>query len=632
MTFLEEEAITVSSSMSGPVSAPGAPALEIRELTQADVEEWADLLRRVNATDPRVVAWAPEVLHTRFSNDFGVDGPSSLAGAWLDGALIGYARVRQDGGAESRLLRLAGTVDPAVRRQGIGTRLLRWSMGTVYKWTRVLGPIDVIVDAAAAEEDLRAILEQLSFREASTFAEMSRTVSADTIPTATRGLVVVPFRAEEHEAAALDVHRSARGEGADSEFLTVLAKQTFRPELSRVALDPDSGAVIGYLLVVHAPGDTQGWVDAIGVRRSERGRDVTAQLIVSALVGLCEDGLTSAGMGFMIDATAEQDLAVCASLGFEMTLSWTRFVRSVEPQVESAVSISVTPVAELSGAELDDVAAWVAPRNGPRQTYVGYLGTYAPQVRAELDALSPGAVVAQLHYGGHRMAMMIGEWDPESSRAWLHGPWAAADEVADAVFAALEPYLPAAKNEWEVFCDRSNRMVTGFAERHGLLPDGAFDILQVARGGQLPTPVNTVTRYDEAHFAAFEKLHYNAHPDTHLTAERIVTEGVPLWLGFYDGEVRGYITIRRSAGESIARIEHMSTAPSLAEGARTQLKTDLLASALSQIFDEPEINQVEITTRTVTSDPAAAAVGFQLIRQMGLYRTVPRLTTHVSSD
>lgn len=367
------------------------------------------------------------------------------------------------------------------------------------------------------------------------------------------------------------------------------------------------------------------------MRRGERGRDVTAQLVVSALTGICEEGLTSAGLGLEIDATVEQDVASCESLGFETTLRWTRFVRSVEPQVDGRIRISVAPVADLSAAELDDVAAWVAPRNGPRHSYVGYLGTYAPQVRAELDALSPGAVIAQLHHGGRRTAMMIGEWDPHSSRAWLHGPWAPVDEVADAVFAALRPHLPADKFEWEAFCDRTNRMVTGFAERHGLLPDGAFDILQVTRGGDLPAPVNLVTPYDEHHFAAFEKLHYDAHPDTHLTAARIVAEGVPLWFAFHEGEVRGYITIRRSAGESIARIEHMSTDPTLPEAVRAQLKTDLLASALAQIFDDQDINQVEITTRTVTSDPAASAVGFELVRQMGLYRTVPRLTAHGAS-
>lgn len=308
------------------VAAVGA--FEIGDLLMEHVDEWAALLQRVYVDDPRVVAWTPEVLRTRFTDDFGVAGPHSLAGAWFDGSLVGYARVFQYGGTESRILHLAGTVDPAVRRHGIGIQLLRWTLSTAQKWTRVLGPVVVVVDAAAsADPDLRAILAQLAFRENSTFVEMSYAISADNLPRALNSVSVLSYSSE-HEAGVAEVNRDACRD--DGEFRAVLAKRSFRPDLSRVALDFESGETLGYLLVQHSPGDVQGWIDVIAVRPSERGRDVTNHLIVSALTAMCEEGLTSAGLGVIVNSTIEQDLAVCAGLGFTEDLRWTRFVRSVD--------------------------------------------------------------------------------------------------------------------------------------------------------------------------------------------------------------------------------------------------------------------------------------------------------------
>ncbi|SNS61655.1 Acetyltransferase (GNAT) family protein [Asanoa hainanensis] len=429
----------------------------------------------------------------------------------------------------------------------------------------------------------------------------------------------------------LAVQTHVKGPDGESEFRTILAKPSFRPDLSRVALDPVSRAVVGCLLVQNSPGDSQGWIDSIAVRRSERGRQVTAALVASALRGFLAAGLTSAGLGVMLDEAVAQDLWVCEALGFTVAYRWTRFVRPVDGTIDSSVKLAVSKVADLPDDELRDVAVWLAARNRLPASYVGYLGSVGEQVYVELKALSPGAVLAQLHHRGKRVGLMMAEWDPKSSRAWLHGPWAPLDEAADALYAALSPHIPAEKNELEAFCDRANRIVTDFAACNGLLPDGVFNNLAFARGGEVAEPVNPVLPYEERHFAAFERLHYNAHPDTELTAARIVAEGVPLWLVFRDGAMRGYFTYRYAAGESIARIEHMSTDPSLPEDIRTEVWVDLLRAALRTIFENPRIGQVEMVTRSVQSDPGASAVGFELVRSMRIFRTVPRLTTHVST-
>jgi GNAT superfamily N-acetyltransferase len=599
--------------------------LDIRDLTPDDIGAWADLLRRVNATDSRVVAWDPEVLRGRFTDDFAMKGPHSLAGAWLDGKLVGYARVRQDAGAESRLLRLAGAVDPGARRQGIGTQLMRWSLATAKEWTKLLGPVDTIVDAALAEKDLQKIVAQLTFEKAATFVEMERPLAADHLPAEVDDLVLVPYTVD-MDPGTLAVHQDVHGADSESEFRAILAKQSFRPDLSRLALDPRTRAVIGYLLVQHSPGDDQGWIDAIAVRRSERGRQVTAALVASTLRGFVDAGLVSAGLGMTLNDTVMQDLKVCDQLGFTTNVHWSRYVLRVDPADEA--KLSVRQVADLNDYELRQVAGWIAVRNRSRESYIAYLGTTGAQILAELNALSPGAMVAQLHHQGRRVGLMMAEWDPSpaSSRAWLHGPWAAHDRIADVLLEALKPHIPSDKHEWESFIDTENQLVTDFAARHKLLPDGGFDIHRFARGHQVGEPVNPVLPYEDKYFDAFEKLHYAAHPDTHLTAARIVAEGVALNLVFHEGVVRGYITYKFAAGESIARIEHMSTDPAVPADVRKQVRMDLLTFALHRMFENPNVGQVEIVTRSTQADNALSEVGFEVIRSTALYRIVPRLT------
>lgn len=604
---------------------------ELRALSVDDIDDWAELLKRVNAADPRVVAWDPEVLRTRFTDDFAVEGPRSLAGAWLDGQLVGYARVRQDGGAESRLLRLAGAVDPAVRRQGIGTQIMLWSLATAKAWTDIFGPVTVIADAADVEEDLQTILTRVRFQKSATFVEMARPLAADDLPAAEHGLELAPYTAD-LELAAQAVHLAVRGPGTEPEFEAILAKPSFRPELSRVALDPESRAVLGYLLVQNSPGDSQGWIDGIAVLPRERGRNVTAALVSSALQGFVDAGLTSAGLGVVLTEAVEQDLTVCDQLGFAVSTRWSRFVRSLEEKTDSAVKLSVTEVADLPEDELREVAGWLAARNSQAKFYSGYLGIGSAQLQAELVALSPGAVIAQLHHAEKRVAVMMAEWDPDSARVWLHGPWAPIDQVADALFRALVPHIPSEKTELEVFCDQSNKIITNFAARNGLVPDGVFDTLAVARREEIAEPVNPVRPYEDMDFAALDKLHYNTHPDSNLTAERILAEKIPLWIAFHGDEVAGYLTCRFSAGDSVARIEHMGVEPSLPEDTRTQLRIDLLNVALREMFNDPKISQVEMARLSAKEDTGAGAVGFELIRSLNIFRTVAKLTTHVPTN
>lgn len=595
--------------------------LEIRDLSLDNIEEWADLLERVNAAEPNVVPWGPTVLHSRFTSDFAMKGPHSLAGAWLNGRLVGYARVRQDGQGESRLLRLAGAVDPQTRRQGIGTQLMRWSLATAREWSKILGPVTTIADAPFVDRDLQRILDQFNFQKATSFMEMERAISADNLPNDIEGLLLRPYSADLYSSIR-SVHLDVHGPDSEGVLRGSIAKASFRPDLSRVALDPQTHAVLGYLLVGNSTVDSQAWIDSMAVRRRERGRQVTAALIVSALQGSFGAGLNSAGLGIELNDTVMQDMAVCKQLGFTTTLHWGRYLLPLDPPNE--VKLSVRQVEHLTDYELHDVARWIAVRNRKRTFYVGYLGTTSKHVQAELMALSTGSMLAQLHYKGKRVGLMMAEWDPapSSTRAWLHGPWAPHDQVADVLFAALTPYIPGDKNEWESFCDKENTIVTDFVTRHGLLPDREFDNNRFMRGNEIADPVSAVLPYEERYFKEFERLHYTAHPDTHLTAERIVAEEVPLNLAFYDGKVRGYITYKLSAGESIARVEHLATDVAMADNVRSQILTDLLNFALQKIFENPRIGQVEMVT---LSGSGTGDVPFEVVRSMGVYRTVPRL-------
>jgi hypothetical protein len=52
----------------------------------------------------------------------------------------------------------------------------------------------------------------------------------------------------------------------------------------------------------------------------------------------------------------------------------------------------------------------------------------------------------------------------------------------------------------------------------------------------------------------------------------------------------------------------------------------LLTFALRRMFENPNVGQVEIVTRSTQADNALSEVGFEVIRSTALYRIVPRLT------
>ncbi|CAM3348291.1 hypothetical protein [Stackebrandtia soli] len=285
------------------------------------------------------------------------------------------------------------------------------------------------------------------------------------------------------------------------------------------------------------------------------------------------------------------------------------------------MTLSTTPTSLLSTTEIAEVAAWIADRNADASAHVGYLSTRADEVSAEIANMEKGSVIAHCVRHADRVGLMIAEWDPVSTRAWLHGPWTADDAIADGLFAALAPHIPARNTEHEVFCDERNATVTGFARRHGMVLAGAFDTRSIGREVETPEPENVILPAEPHHLASFARIHRLTHPEAHRSAEQIVADDVPLLVALAGETVLGYGTRVVIPGSSTGLIEHIGVDPDLPDERRSQVRDDLLASSVRLLFANHDISHVEIVAR-----PERAAeferLGFRLLRSMRAYRSV----------
>lgn len=291
--------------------------------------------------------------------------------------------------------------------------------------------------------------------------------------------------------------------------------------------------------------------------------------------------------------------------------------------VVSDETIATAAVSRLSESELVSLAAWIADRNTHHASYVGYVGVETDQVRAELADMEAGAVVAHAVAGGVRVGLLMAEWDPTSTRVWLHGPWTDDEAVADAMFAALAPHIPEQNTEHEVFCDERNATVVTFARRRGMELAGAFDILRVGRDHSIAEPEHTIVPFEPRHTEAFTRIHRHVHPEAHRTAERIVADGIPLLIALDGDTVLGYASGTVLPDSAIGTIEHVGVDPDLPQDRWAAVYRNLLAASTRRLFTDPAVSHVEIVAR-VERTPVLNEFGFRLYHAMRAYRTTAR--------
>ncbi len=185
--------------------------------------------------------------------------------------------------------------------------------------------------------------------------------------------------------------------------------------------------------------------------------------------------------------------------------------------------------------ELDDIVAFVAAEQAHPDRRIGYLGTDAAGIAAELDGLEPSWVTtAQVRREGTRITGVVTtEWDDDLGRAWIVGPWvvgegdawmAGAVELLDAALAGL----PRAVSHYEMCGDIANERLADLAgsrswaatePSHLLVVDAPIVAAWQPRGHRQTAVLRAAALAD---IDAIAGLHDAEFPDAYASVRQLV--------------------------------------------------------------------------------------------------------------
>ena len=278
-----------------------------------DDAEWAALLAAMEAVDERGETYELDDLDDEWRSVWAHPDTDSTM-VWDGSELVGFAWLgARPGAREKHQVTMWGGVRPSHRRQGIGTRLVEWSLARAKEIAPTFDgdlPVVVQTDAAAHQVDLLSITGRAGFVPVRHFLEIARATSLtvpDPVPV--DGLELVPWTAELDEEARL-CHVEAFADHWGSEPRTreeweqwYSGHRCFRPDLSLLAVDR-AGQVASVVLCAAYPQDwttvpREAWINTVGTRRAWRGKGVARWLMVESLrrIGAAADRFERAILG-----------------------------------------------------------------------------------------------------------------------------------------------------------------------------------------------------------------------------------------------------------------------------------------------------------------------------------------------
>jgi len=313
-----------------PGNVVGVDDIELRPASTDDIEPIAALVRRAEAHDgiPRVLA--TEELREDLCAAH-VDLAADTLVAVRDGELAGWAFVWNPP-AEHRLDRaeLIGEVAPEHRRRGVGPALLDWSLARARE--RLCGrthalPRFIRVNAFDWLDDRAHLYRRSGFHAVRWHDELIR--SLDDLPSVAvpAGVRLLPWPDDRDE----EIRAVRNAAFADHWGSTVIGPHQWhgfayghgaRPDLSVVAVDDDTGALIG-MCANHAypedeavTGRRDAWIANIGTVRAARGRGVASAMLAWSMTAFAEAGFSHA----RLDVDTENPTGAARlyrNLGFE---------------------------------------------------------------------------------------------------------------------------------------------------------------------------------------------------------------------------------------------------------------------------------------------------------------------------
>lgn len=305
-----------SPSTTTPADAPAG--FTWRSATGDDIDGMHAVAAAADAVDHPTWLTPREEIADTFDLPFIDHGRDTLLALDEDGVVVAFGSAFLHPAREGALVvNLGGAVHPRRRRCGIGGALVGWQLGRA---------LQALADAAAsglpaspdgawtaeikayAEEsnaDQAAVLRRAGFVPERWFTTMERDMSvAAPEVAAPADARIVPYthdRDDDARVARNDAFRDHWGSQSShpDSWAKFVGGAFFRPDLSRLAVDPD-GEVVGFCLVSvneddwAAMGASSAYIDLIGVVRRCRRRGIAPAVIGGTLEAIGAAGLERA--------------------------------------------------------------------------------------------------------------------------------------------------------------------------------------------------------------------------------------------------------------------------------------------------------------------------------------------------
>lgn len=291
-----------------------------RPMTVSDSAAMADLLNAIDAEDH---VWGQYTVEDAAEElDSPVDDlPTSTLAVFEGATMLGFSAVHYRPTAEIvHRVHAAGAVRPTHRRQGLGTTLMRHGLATAEALHAQHHPtLRLVVESIYGEHvDGAVALYRAAGMTATKWARHMRHPLGAAIPDAPipDGLRIEGYTAatdEEFRAVRNDAARQVGGSQLSAEEWKVsVVNGSFRPELSSLLRDVETGTAAGVLLVVSweaetaATGVRDAYVRVIATRPAYEERGVAEALISHTLRNAHEQGYGRASLRVDADGSSKE--------------------------------------------------------------------------------------------------------------------------------------------------------------------------------------------------------------------------------------------------------------------------------------------------------------------------------------
>lgn len=315
--------------------SPPVPGLRPRFLVDdADYVPLAELIRDAHTHDG--IPWLPtaDTVRLDLTPDV-IDVTRDVVLVELDGRLVAMTAVPREVRADTPTYDLWGKVAPGLRRRGIGSWLLDWSVERARQRAAAEDPerpVRLGAHAGEQEAGARALYERAGLEPARHFFLMRRDHLEEVEPIPLPdGIEMRPVLPEQHRAIydagteAFQDHWEPHDHGEEG-FRQTFNQPDTNTDLWAVAWD--GGEVAGVVETWiwseenRRLGVRRGWLEKISVRRPWRKRGVARALTAAAMIKIREAGMDEAMLG--VDAQNPT-----GALGLYESLGFTVFRRSM---------------------------------------------------------------------------------------------------------------------------------------------------------------------------------------------------------------------------------------------------------------------------------------------------------------